>query len=86
VATFGVTLDACVLYPARLRDTLLLAAERNLYRPQWTDEILAELRRNLVTSAPMTDAKADGLIESIRVSFEHAVVVGYEPLIPAMPT
>jgi hypothetical protein len=29
-------LDSCVLLPAALRDTLLRAAEANLYRPQWS--------------------------------------------------
>lgn len=35
-------LDACVLYPPRLRDLLLSFAEYNLYEPKWTKEILEE--------------------------------------------
>jgi predicted nucleic acid-binding protein len=85
VATFGVVIDACALYPARLRDTLLLAAERGLYRLQWTDQILEELRRNLVTDARLLPSQAQHLIEVMRESFEHAQVRGYEPLIPVMP-
>ena len=35
-------LDACVLFPASVRDTLLRAAAAGLFQLQWTDEILAE--------------------------------------------
>lgn len=34
--------------PAHLRDTLLRLAERRLYRALWSDDIIEELRRNLV--------------------------------------
>ena len=48
VSSFGVVLDACVLIPATLRDTLLRAVEKGMYRLHWSDEILDEVRRNLV--------------------------------------
>jgi predicted nucleic acid-binding protein len=35
-------LDACVLVPISLADTLLRVAERELYRPIWSDRILGE--------------------------------------------
>lgn len=41
-------LDACVLYPIRLRDTLLNLAEAGCYRVLWTEEILTETSRNIV--------------------------------------
>ena len=42
-------LDACVLIPMPLADTLLRLAERpRLYSPQWTDMIMREVSRNLV--------------------------------------
>ncbi len=47
MSNFVVVLDACVLYPASLRDTLLPAAGAGLYRVQLTDEILEEVQRNL---------------------------------------
>jgi len=31
-------LDACILYPAPLRDLLFHIADRGLYRPKWTDK------------------------------------------------
>ena len=50
MSSFGAVLDANVLYPASLRDVLLHAAAAGLYRPHFTDEILEEMRRNLVKS------------------------------------
>ena len=49
MSSFMVVLDACVLVPAPLRDTLLRAASVGLYRMQWTDDILEEARRNLIS-------------------------------------
>ncbi len=54
---FGAVLDACAIFPASLRDTLLRAADINLYKFQITDEILEEMRRNLVNKG-MPEAKA----------------------------
>jgi hypothetical protein len=45
-------LDACVLYPVGLRDTLLNVAEAGLYRVLWTEEILNETTRNIVDDTP----------------------------------
>lgn len=86
MATFGVVLDACALYPARLRDTLLRSAERRLYRPQWSADILEELRRNLVENAQVSEFKAQRLLDTMREAFQYAAVDGYQQLISAMPT
>ena len=45
-------LDACVLYPVGLRDTLLNVAEAGFYRVLWTEEILAETSCNIVENTP----------------------------------
>lgn len=45
--SFTAVVDACALYPASLRDTLLTAAESRLYTIQITDDILEEVCRNL---------------------------------------
>lgn len=45
---FPAFLDTCVLYPAYLCDTLLRLAEASAYRPLWSADVLAELRRNLI--------------------------------------
>jgi hypothetical protein len=37
-------LDACVLYPVGLRDTLLSVAQAAAFRPLWFAQIIAETR------------------------------------------
>ena len=37
---YAVVLDACVLVPIGLADTLLRIAEKGLYRPFWSERIL----------------------------------------------
>jgi hypothetical protein len=71
-------LDTCVHFPAALRDTLLRAAERALYRGRWSEAILEELVRNLVAHAGVTPASAESLRTEIRAAFPDAIVAGYE--------
>ncbi|HLK21472.1 MAG TPA: PIN domain-containing protein [Bryobacteraceae bacterium] len=66
-------LDACVIVPAGLRDTLLRLAETpRLYLPKWSDEILAEVRRTLIGKLRKTESQADHLIEELRNAFPEA--------------
>lgn len=85
-ANFPVLLDACVLYPAALRDTLLRAAERDLYTPLWSDDVLEEVRRNLVGEGKgkITPAQWEHLREQMTLAFPSAAVTGYRNLIEAM--
>ena len=43
-----VVLDACVLIPQYLRDTLLSIAWQGLYSPYWSKLILEETTSNLI--------------------------------------
>jgi hypothetical protein len=45
---FVVVYDACVLYPAPLRDLLLRLARKGLVRARWTDQILDECFRSIL--------------------------------------
>ena len=47
-APFIVVLDANVLFPFTLRDTLLRAAAADFYQLRWSSEILDEMISNLV--------------------------------------
>ena len=82
---FPAVLDACVLIPMPLADTLLrLAAGPRLYLPKWTDEIMAEVSRNLIEKFDVPEEKAAYRESEIRKHFPEAWVDGYGDLIPAM--
>lgn len=83
---FRAVLDANVLFPFSLRDTLLRLAEAELYLPLWSPRILDEMRRNLVGNGMMDEAAAGRLHDIIAAAFEEASVDGaaIERLEPAM--
>lgn len=84
LAPFRVVLDANVLYPFSLRDTLLRAAEAGLYQLYWSDEILDEAFRNLVGNGRMNEEKAMKLRAQMSRAFPESLVADYASLIPAM--
>lgn len=51
-SNFTVIYDACVLYPAPLRDFLMRLALTDLYRARWTDMIHDEWTRNVLKQRP----------------------------------
>lgn len=77
-------LDACVLIPMPLADTLLRLAAGQLYLPKWTDRIMAEVSRNLQEDFGLRADQAAYRESEIRKHFPEAWVQGYEELIPAM--
>jgi len=82
---FIALLDANAIWSAALRDTLLLAAEHDLYRPAWTRQILAEMARNLKGKRPDLDpSRVDRTVNRMLEHFPEALVDGYQDLIPAM--
>lgn len=48
--------NTCVLLKPYLCDTLLSIAEAGTFRPPWSDDVLAELRRNLVRAGAKQEA------------------------------
>ena len=83
-APFIVVLDANVLFPFTLRDTLLRAAAADFYQLRWSSEILEEMAANLVSSSTMSAGKAARLRATMERAFPEAGVSGYEPLVAAM--
>jgi len=84
-ADYRVTLDACVLIPMPLADTLLRMAEApRLYLPKWSQTIMDEVTRNLVGKWDMPADKARRREEEIRKHFPEAWVEGFDSLIDAM--
>jgi predicted nucleic acid-binding protein len=84
-ANFPVVLDSCVLIPMPLADTLLrLAAGPRLYLPKWTDQIMAEVSRNLQENFGLSKEQAAYRESEIRRHFPESWIEGYEELIPSM--
>jgi predicted nucleic acid-binding protein len=77
-------LDANVLYPLPLRDTLLSAAFEGCFQPVWSPEILDEMIRNLLADGRIDPPGAARLRRNLDHHFEEAQVQGYRPLIPLM--
>ena len=78
-------LDACVLYPAPVRDLLLSLAANGLYKPKWSEEIQEEWSRNLLLNRP--DLKKEQLqltIESMNQAFPDSNVDKYSSLISSI--
>jgi hypothetical protein len=74
-ADFPVVLDACVLIPAPLRDTVLRLAEHpRLYLPRWSDTTIDETVRNLQSRIGLSKEKTTYLIEQMRKHFADAWV------------
>ena len=80
-----VLLDACVLIPMPLADTLLrLAAGPRLLLPKWSDEIMAEVSHSLQEDFGLSPQKTLYRETEIRRHFPEARIEGHENLIPAM--
>jgi predicted nucleic acid-binding protein len=67
-------LDASVLYPLPLRDTLLRTAVADMYSPRWSERILQETTRNLIADGRARPEQAQRLTDSMREAFDAAMV------------
>lgn len=71
-------LDACILYPAGLRNLMMWLAVHDLIRPKWSDRIHGEWMRNVLNDRP--DLTRDQLERTRRLMDQHAgdcLVTGY---------
>jgi predicted nucleic acid-binding protein len=84
-ADYRVVLDACVLIPMPLADTLLRMAEApRLYLPKWSQTIMDEVTRNLISKWEMPPEKALRRADELRRHFPEAWVEGFEMLIDVL--
>jgi hypothetical protein len=77
--------DACVLYPAPLRDLLMHLALADLFQARWTDQIHDEWTRNVLANRP--DISPTNSARCRKLMDEHVpdcLVTEYEPLIPTL--
>ena len=80
-----VVLDACVLAPMPVADTLLrLAEESAFYQPRWSPEILAELKRTLIVRFRYAEVQAQRRLDAMTAAFPEACVDGYQDLVLEM--
>ena len=82
---FGATYDACVLYPAGVRDLLVRLAQTGLFRARWTDRILDEMVRSILADRP--DLTPTRLMRTRRMMCDavaDCLTTGYESLIDGL--
>ena len=75
---YTAVLDACVLVPIALADTLLRVAEKGLYRPLWTDRILSEAQAAIEEVHPGIDVSKR--FAGMREAFDDSLITGWEDL------
>lgn len=72
------------MYPTALRDLFMWLAEKNLFRPRWSDHIHAEWIRNVLADKPQITAERLQTTRKLMDRTPEALVTGYEALIPAI--
>ncbi len=82
---YSAVLDACVLVPMALCDLLLrLAEEPAMYRPLWSEQILAEMAKALKTKLHRSTEEATWRRQQMKLAFPEAVVTVPSALLKAV--
>ncbi len=85
MATFTALFDACVFYPAPLRDLLVSLAGEDMFLGRWTEAIHEEWTRNVIANRPdLTPEKILCIPGLINNSVEDCLITDYEDLIPSL--
>ncbi|MCI1003288.1 PIN domain-containing protein [Herbaspirillum sp. C7C8] len=86
VPKYTVVLDACVLYPAKLRNLLLCLAERGAFHARWTQHIQNEWVGSLLKKGKegITEEKLKRTVQLMNAAIEDSVIEGYEYLIDSL--
>ena len=81
-----VVLDANVLYPQWLRDVMLTLAAMGHYDPVWSQQVIDEMRRNVLGDHPDIDPQHfdDTTITALRRAFPDAWVEVSDELMAEM--
>jgi len=82
---YTVILDACVLYPAPVRDLLLSLAVAGLYHARWTQDIQSEWVRSLLASrTDLTEAQLVATCEQMNRAVPDSLVENHVTIIPTL--
>jgi hypothetical protein len=80
-----VVLDACVLYPAQLRNCLLSLAAEDLFQPKWSDAIHEEWINSLLANrSDLIRADLEKTRDLMNDNFMDSLVHGYDHLISTL--
>lgn len=84
MAGFTAVLDACVLYPAPMKDILLSLAHAGIYRAKWSDQIHEEWISSLLRNrSDLTREQLEKTRQQMN-KIPDSLVVGYENLIDSL--
>ena len=82
---FTAVYDACVLYPAPLRDFLMWLGLSGRFRARWSQRIHDEWKRNLLLNRPdLSHEQLTRTSSLMDLAIPDALVTGYEPLISGL--
>lgn len=82
---FTVIYDACVLYPAPLRDFLMWLALSGRFRARWSAQIHDEWKRNLLKNrSDITPEQLDRTSALMDRAIPDALVTGHDVLVPGL--
>jgi predicted nucleic acid-binding protein len=85
IGRYHALLDANVLHPAFMRAALLWFADERLFRPAWSEQILAEWRRSIKRRhTDLTDEQLDAMQQLMLDQFPDGQIKGHEQLIEAI--
>lgn len=84
MVAFTALYDACVLYPAPLRDLLMWLALTDLFRARWTDRIHDEWIRAVLRERPELKANLERTRAMMNAHVRDCLIAGYEPLIETL--
>lgn len=80
---YVVVYDACVLYPAALRDLLVRIAQTGIVRARWSESILDECFENILKNRDdLNSAALARTRELMNNAVRDCIVSGYERIIP----
>lgn len=84
-SSFTVVYDACVLYPAPLRDFLMWLGLSGRFRARWSQDIHEEWKRNLLINRPdLTREQVDRTSDLMDRAIPDGLVEGYEALLAGL--
>ncbi len=84
MARFSVIYDACVLYPAPLRDLLMRLATSDLFQAHWTEDIHQEWITALLRTQKYPREQLEQVKNLMNAHVRDALVIDYQALIPAL--